>query len=433
MFLDPFGFVPHHASRIIGLGGSEASNEPSYAFHTPYIYCAPGAVTFRIKIDNLSASVGNLTIRVNGLPPKPGAGARTVKMTAKTLRELAYLDGELIFSFKAKPGVLYAVLGLIYGESDARADGMSISLDRPDDGARFAAELEIAKQTVFGQAAVRDVAQLVSVEPAMLANPVSQMCTAAQFDEPVYQEWLEAMKSPRHRHRKQWEFVYIMQALDRYGMLQDGARGIGFGVGEEPLPAVFAARGCSVLATDLPSEHDRAADWRATSQHIDSRDNLRRPDICPDERFSEAVTFRPVDMTDIPDDIADYDFCWSSCALEHLGSIEAGLQFITNSLKCLKLGGVAVHTTELNLSSNTKTVSEGGTVLFRRQDFERLALELVSLGHSIAQIKYDQGDTPVDKYIDMPPYAAHDHLKAALSAYVTTSFGIIVRKGELSL
>ena len=49
---------------------------------------------------------------------------------------------------------------------------------------------------------------------------------------------------------------------------------------------------------------------------------------------------------------------WSSCSLEHLGSISHGIEFILNSLKCLKQHGVAVHTTEFNLSSNEETLNE---------------------------------------------------------------------------
>jgi hypothetical protein len=43
------------------------------------------------------------------------------------------------------------------------------------------------------------------------------------------------------------------------------------------------------------------------------------------------------------DDLSTYDFIWSSCSLEHLGSLELGEQFIYNSLKHLKPGGVCPH------------------------------------------------------------------------------------------
>ncbi|USI72365.1 methyltransferase domain-containing protein [Sphingomonas morindae] len=428
--LDPFGFVPSYASRIIGLGGHEASQEPAYAFHTPYIYCSPGEVTFRFKFSGLHASLGNLTIRINGIAPTSGGVARTIKLTAKPLRDLAHLDGEMSISIKAKSGVLYAAVGLIHGVTDAAAERLTVTIDRPSDGREFDEELELARKTVFGQTAAREVAHLISPLPATIADPVSQMCTASQFDEPTYDFWVEAMRAPKTRHRKQWEFVYILQALERYGVLQPGARGLGFGVGEEPIPAVLASRGCELVATDLSEEDERAAGWRGTGQHAASLEKLLRPDICPNELVLERVSHRAVDMNQIPADLRDFDFCWSSCALEHLGSIDHGLRFIHNSLQTLKIGGVAVHTTELNLSSNSDTLEEGGTVLFRRKDFERLCLDLVSLGHEVAQIKFDQGEQPLDRHVDMPPYRHDEHLKLALSNYVTTSFGVIIRRGS---
>ena len=41
------------------------------------------------------------------------------------------------------------------------------------------------------------------------------------------------------KHRKQWEFCYILQALCRAGVMRVSARGLGFGVGREPLVAVL--------------------------------------------------------------------------------------------------------------------------------------------------------------------------------------------------
>jgi hypothetical protein len=133
-------------------------------------------------------------------------------------------------------------------------------------------------------------------------------------------------------------------------------------------------------------------------------------------------------MNAIPADLVDFNFTWSSCAYEHLGSIEAGLTFFENSLKCLAPGGIAVHTTELNLSSNSSTLDKGGTVIFRRRDFETLAERLLAQGHEVMPITFDSGDTDLDRFIDLPPYSSDPHLKLQLLRWVSTSFGMIVRK-----
>lgn len=181
--------------------------------------------------------------------------------------------------------------------------------------------------------------RMIADDRATLIDPVSQACTAEQFDEPTYAYWLNRLQLPLHRHRKQWEFIYILQALERYGMLVPHARGLGFGVGIEPLPAVMAAAGCSVIATDLPADDVRALEWRKTDEYLSSVDLLRNPAICADDVFDRQVTHRHVDMNVIDPDLTGFDFTWSSCSLEHLGSIARGLDFIRNSVECLKFGG----------------------------------------------------------------------------------------------
>jgi hypothetical protein len=132
-------------------------------------------------------------------------------------------------------------------------------------------------------------------------------------------------------------------------------------------------------------------------------------------------------MNAIPSDLRDYDFCWSACCYEHLGSIRMGLDFLHNCLATLKPGGVSVHTTEFNLSSNAKTLEAPELVIFRKQDFETVIAELVSAGHTVEPLNLWPGTTPVDEHIDLPPYGA-THLKLELQGYCTTSIGLIVTK-----
>ena len=96
-------------------------------------------------------------------------------------------------------------------------------------------------------------------------------------------------------------------------------------------------------------------------------------EICDPDVFRERVTFEAVDMNDIPRKFrGGFDFCWSACSLEHLGSLEHGLTFIENSMDTLKEGGVAIHTTEFNLSSNDDTFETRDLSLYRRRDIQEL-------------------------------------------------------------
>ncbi len=272
---------------------------------------------------------------------------------------------------------------------------------------------------------------MIAAEPAVTAFPNSVVCRQESFDAPYFAYWTARLSEGLRYHRKLWEFVFICQAFWERGILREGARGLGFGVGIEPLSAYFASQECRIVATDMNPAAAMDSGWANTNQHADGKEPLRRPAVCPDSLFDRNVDFRECDMNHIAADLVDFDFCWSACALEHLGSIEKGLAFIENSVRCLKPGGWAIHTTEFNLSSNTTTVDNLETVLFRRSDLEGLAEKLRAEGHHVAAFDFDPGRLPIDDYVDLPPYREHPHLKMALMGYSTTSIGIIIQRGPI--
>jgi hypothetical protein len=259
----------------------------------------------------------------------------------------------------------------------------------------------------------------------------SCLCSAAQLNSAAFRYWAQALRLPWRYHRKLWEFCFICQALFERGMLENGRKGLGFAVGEEPLPALFASRGCSIVATDLEATDQRAQVWADTAQLAVSVEKLERAAICEPSLFRERVIFRAVDMNQIPGDLTDFDFTWSSCSFEHCGSIQLGLDFVVNQMQCLRPGGVAVHTTEFNLNSNDDTLSEGSTVIFRKRDIDSLVHRLKQDGHHVEPIAYALGSSRADRHIDTFPYAEAPHLKLVLAErFVSTSIALIVRKSE---
>ncbi|RYJ00940.1 MAG: hypothetical protein EON47_12320, partial [Acetobacteraceae bacterium] len=264
--------------------------------------------------------------------------------------------------------------------------------------------------------------------PPTLSRLNSQFCTLGQLEEPAYAAWCERFGLKPTQHRKPWEFCYIGVALEAAGLLQAGNRGLGFGCGQEPLPSYFASRGVAVMATDAPADVVADQGWHSTNEYAAGLDVVHQSELVSEAEFRRLVSFRAVDMNRIPAELAGYDFCWSACALEHLGSLRAGLDFIIASLGTLRPGGIAVHTTEFNLSSNAETMETPGLSVYRRQDIETLILELTAAGHEVATFNTHPGDRQMDDYIDLPPYAL-PHLKLQLERYTTTSFGLVIRKG----
>lgn len=261
--------------------------------------------------------------------------------------------------------------------------------------------------------------------------PVCQLCTADQMYSQTYDDWCDAIQSPARFSRKQWEFVFIMQVLEKTGMLALGKSGLGFGCGREPLAGLFANRGCQILATDLDTQTANLQGWVNTSQHSANLDELYKSAkrIIPKDEFFKRVRFKSVDMNYIPQEFyAQYDFVWSACALEHLGSLRHGLDFIKNSLRCVKPGGVVVHTTEFNLSSNNETLESTNCSIYRAKDIRQLIKEIEAEGFIVAPLNLNMGNKPVDRYIDLPPYSFSPHIKLKLDDYIVTSIGLIIRR-----
>ena len=267
----------------------------------------------------------------------------------------------------------------------------------------------------------------------------SQLCSVESLRSPALVAWARRLRpmwtttdeDPRDvlLHRKMWEWLFIAEVLRERGLLGPGRSGLGFGVGQEPLVALFAAQGCELVASDQPHDMAVSTGWSDSAMEwAGGLQNLNTFGLCPEDDFARRVRYRDVDMNAIPRDLRDFDFTWSSCALEHLGTLAAGMDFVVNQMACLAPGGTAVHSTEYLVSSNDVTVEAGGTVFYRRRDIESLIDRLRGAGHAV-DIDFREGTTPEDLHVDVPPYT-DVHLRTQLGGHVTTSLVLIVTKGS---
>ncbi|MEH1781093.1 MAG: hypothetical protein V7L26_18655 [Nostoc sp.] len=291
----------------------------------------------------------------------------------------------------------------------------------------------------FGYEYARNLREQLTI-PSNLSpqkiNLQSKACQQNDIESHWFFYWCQEMKIPVAYHRKLWEFCYVLQALYEYDLLTPGRKGLGFGCGEEPLPSILAAYDIAITATDLDPTASAAQGWIETKQNMSSLEKIFRPELCTKELFTKNVSLKYVDMNAIPAYLeGKYDFCWSACALEHLGSIKNGLLFIENSLKTLVPGGISIQTTEFNYLEEEETIDNNGTVLFRKKDFEQIAKRLTAAGHQVVPLDFNIGSRVLDKFIDIPPYYSqvHDipqeaHLKLLVDRFASTSFGMIIRK-----
>lgn len=222
-----------------------------------------------------------------------------------------------------------------------------------------------------------------------------------------------------------------------------GHTGLGFGCGEEPIASYLASRGIKAIVSDLHPEQVAGKGWVETGQHASSLERAYHPNLVARDVFDENISHLYIDMNNIPHIEQKFDFCWSICAMEHLGSIEHGLNFVSNTLDTLKPGGISIHTTESNYSNAGPTIDNWPTVLFQKRHMEELKMRLKAKGHSVYGPDFDIGCSVLDKFIDLPPYALGEdgllpeqwgadnqagHIKLSIDGFPCTCFGIIVKK-----
>lgn len=295
----------------------------------------------------------------------------------------------------------------------------------------------------------RRLASDVLVDADIKAEPqyrglASKATTQADIESQWFAYWCRELRCAPLYHRKLWEFAFLLQGLFDSQKLVAGARGLGFGCGEEPLASYFASKDMFPTVTDLHPAAVIGKGWAETGQHASAKDRAFYPDMVDRETFERRVSHEYVDMNAIPHHLdGQFDFCWSVCAMEHLGSIELGLTFVENSLRVLKPGGVAIHTTEFNYLDERRTIDNWPTVLFQKRHFDMLLERVERVGGRMKTPDYDTGNGVLDRFVDLPPYAIGEgllkqqnfgdinqsaHLKMSIDGFPSTCFGIILEK-----
>jgi 2-polyprenyl-3-methyl-5-hydroxy-6-metoxy-1,4-benzoquinol methylase len=269
----------------------------------------------------------------------------------------------------------------------------------------------------------------------------SKICTQSDLESPWCRYWLSDLKLPYVFHSKYWEYSFVLQALFENNLLMEDSKGLGLACGQEILPSFLASKGCQITASDKP---DDTMLWSDTGQYTSDINALYKPIYLNKYDFFNKVSFEYIDMNCLPTDLYNkFNFCWSICALEHLGSIKSGLDFIINSVKLLQPGGVAIHTTEFNFLDIPHYLDTNTNVIFSKNHLVALYDKLISLGYIVSELDFDAGTNFFDMYIDMPPFPYHflqklntkypftfnsPHLKINCDGYPSSCFGIIIKK-----
>lgn len=262
-------------------------------------------------------------------------------------------------------------------------------------------------------------------EPPTMEKPVSQLCTASQFQEPAFAEIAGAMGVGTRLHRSVWEAVFIVCVLATEGCIEAGRSAIGFGVQRERVVSLLASRGVAVMATSQPAEGQQDEAVPPTEAF-----NLFYPEVIRLAEYERLVALGRLDMRRLPANLGGLaDAIWSLSAVQRLGSVTAIGDFIEASLGALRPGGIAVHTMDLNVSSGEESIETGDFAAPARRDLEALVSRLVDAGHEVLPVNLHPGFEEADCIVDVPPYGL-PHLKVGFGGAVLASFGLVVRKAR---
>jgi SAM-dependent methyltransferase len=171
----------------------------------------------------------------------------------------------------------------------------------------------------------------------------SKLCDAADWFDREFDDIVRAELEEEPRlHRKQWEFAQIFRSLRAQGMLNGRTRGLSMGGGAERLLYAVARRAGHLTVTDL---YDRTSAW-AGAQTDDPDRTLKAAAPFPID--PARLLARRMDMRSLEFGERSFDFCYSSCAIEHIGGRDDFLAHLREVRRVLTDGGLYVLTTEFH-------------------------------------------------------------------------------------
>lgn len=173
--------------------------------------------------------------------------------------------------------------------------------------------------------------------------PLSKICDAADWFEPdfnrIIREELEEL--PRF-HRKQWEFAMIYYILEKQGLLSEDKIGLSVGGGYERVLYSIARKIKHLTVTDI---YEMGTTW--DTARTDSPEELIKQRM-PFSVDLKKLCVMNMDMRDLKFDDKSFDFCYSSCSIEHIGTYEDFVKHLDEVWRVLKESGIYVFTTEFH-------------------------------------------------------------------------------------
>lgn len=145
------------------------------------------------------------------------------------------------------------------------------------------------------------------------------------FHSEIIENIFKTGEKPR-LHLKQWEYAQVLRGAYISGKYNDKSIMLGLGCGQEKTIPILAQAAKRVYVTDLYSEN---AQW-----------DVAKGNAAQLYSTSRNIKVLNMDMRNISFENNTFDFIWSICALEHIGTPEEILNTLNEIYKVLKPDGV---------------------------------------------------------------------------------------------
>lgn len=259
-----------------------------------------------------------------------------------------------------------------------------------------------------------------------LSRPVSQIATFSQTNSAIYSYRCADLAELRRQDRRQWERVFILQALLESGLAQPGSSGLGIYGTPDKIPSALATQRARIEILDDESLENPIEEMNEGETSRNEETALARyysPEIIDAKSFARLVKLKDGRLADLGyEKRGCFDFIWSSCASQEKNVGEA-LLFMHEAMHFVRKGGVGVFTFDLVVSEIANAPITDFGCYFRKEDVERIGNDE---SIEMAPFNWCSGNESEDRRIGLG--AGGDFLRQLEDGYIVTSMGVILRR-----
>lgn len=370
-------------SRISGLGGTVAVHDAALAFKTADFRTSGGSLKLEIRLGGLKTKAPFLFLELLNRCDLRNNLTRLAIISI----ELGLLHDETpyIVEMPVHDNIHYVVSGFIHGNEPVEAKYLTITADRAvlsDQKLKNSAEklqkVESEEEDARGIGAVR----LIETADPSFAYITSQPLTANQLDDPIFAQTRSAMKmDPALSNEAAWSDAYVYRALQTYGVLEEGKLGFGLDAGEQLAWPAILRTGADVQILSQNDDPEFCADLGEIRGKMLSGHDMQQNAHGTSLRFD----FINDELPEYLHELADFAWWIAPPEIERADMFK-GAKLVLDSVR---RGGIAV----LVVPATPKAPSVDQVPTADRNDILRMALDAVSRGYQIAQIRIPQTRT----------------------------------------